>query len=126
MSDSPGAPTPTGGQPGSVKPKQLKTPLGNKVGQPLGRVGGMSKAEIEPIHGRDLAIRALTALRKRDAAELAFTLSIVNSLDAAGRDAFDGFATDLSFIDSTFDPAGLSELSFATMAVLSGRPELMN
>jgi hypothetical protein len=122
----PGAPTPTGGQPGSVKPKQIKTPLGNKVGQPLGRVGGMSKAEIEPIHGRDLALRALTALRKRDAAELAFTLNIVNSLDAAGRDAFDGFATDLSFIDSTFDPAGLSELSFATMAVLSGRPELMN
>ena len=120
----PGAPTPTGGSPGAVKAPQAKTPLGNKVGTPIGRPV-VRKADPATVDGRDLALRALKALRKRDASELAFTLGIVHSLDTAGRDAFYNFASDLTFVDNTLDPAGLAELSFATLSVMGGYPETL-
>ena len=113
----PGSPKPTGGGPGGVKKPQLKTPLGNKVQQPIGRA-----VKLDGMNGRELALQALKALRKRDLTELAHTLSIVNSFDTAGRAQFYDFASDLSFLDNTFDPAGLAELSAATMAAIAGQP----
>ena len=64
----------------------------------------------------------MKALRKRDMEELAFSLSIVNSLDAAGRAQFNEVVGDLSFVDNSFDPQGLAELSACTLAVMSGHP----
>jgi hypothetical protein len=69
-----------------------------------------------------LALVALRALRKRDMDELAFALGIVDSFDAAGRAQFYEFTSELTFLDNTFDPAGLAELSAATMAVMVGQP----
>ena len=52
-------------------------------------------------------------------------LSLVSGLDEPGRAAFHDFAGELAFLDTSYDPRGLAELSAVTMAVMSGRPDLV-
>jgi PBSX family phage portal protein len=118
----PGGPTPTGGQPGQLKPKKVPALVG------MTGMGGNGTPVPSPSRKTDgvdvsgLAIRAMKALRKRDLGELAFTLGIVNSFDTASRAQFDDTVVELQFIDSSFDPEGLAELSACTMALMSGQP----
>jgi hypothetical protein len=108
----PGSPTRTGGQPGVVKPKQVPNVMG-------GLNGGAKK--FEGASAYEIAVNTLTALRKRDFADLAFNMSIINSLDQPGRDSINDVMTGLTFVDPTLDPVGLQELSACTLAIMAGR-----
>jgi PBSX family phage portal protein len=69
----------------------------------------------------ELALKAMTALRKRDFGELAWSLQIINRLDDHGRQTFHDAVAALTFVDPSLDPEGLAELSSCTMAILAGR-----
>jgi PBSX family phage portal protein len=127
MPTGPGGPTPSGGQPGALKPKKVPalvgmTGMGGKPGSGNGTPVASPTSKSDTVDVGSLAVRAMKALRKRDMEELAFSLSIVNSLDAAGRAQFNDVVGDLSFVDNSFDPQGLAELSACTLAVMSGHP----
>jgi PBSX family phage portal protein len=113
---SPGGPSPTGGTPGKITPKAPpKTQAGTTSPAGIGRA-----VKADTLNGRELAMKASTALRKRDMLSLAEVMGVVNSFDAAGREQFNQFAGELAFLDNSFDPQGLAELSTCTMAVMMG------
>ena len=68
----------------------------------------------------EFAMRAMKAMRKRDLGELAWALPIISSFESREREAFDAAVADLSFIDTSYDPAGLAELAACTMEVMGG------
>ena len=52
-------------------------------------------------------MRAMKAMRKRDFGELAWALPIIQHLrEPRARAQFDAAVADLSFIDTSYDPAG--------------------
>ena len=124
----PGSPTPTGGNPGAVKPK----PVPNVMGGNGAPVASPSRKEDEPsaenfsrvtetfITIPEFAMRAMKAMRKRDLGELAWALPIIQTFDPDERQQFDAAVSDLSFIDTSYDPAGLAELAACTMEVMGG------
>ena len=124
----PGSPTPTGGNPGAVKPKPVPNVMGGN-GTP---VQSPSRKEDEPsaenfsrmtetfITIPEFAMRAMKAMRKRDFGELAWALPIISSFESGEREQFDAAVADLSFIDTSYDPAGLAELAACTMDVMAG------
>jgi PBSX family phage portal protein len=127
----PSAPGKNGQNPGKL-PKPITPALigGKQAAQAPGGaspVGStpVSKAEA-PTTALELAHRTMLAMRKRDFVDLAFNLSIIGSLDEAGRNAFNDVATELAFVDSSLDPSGLAELSACTMAVMAGQPHSHN
>ena len=114
---TPGAPGKNGQQPGKVKPKQVPTVAGNTQSTPV--KAPTSKGDMP--NGHELAIKTLTALRKRDFATLAFNLQIIQTLDDVGRQSFNEIVTGLNFVDPSLDPDGLAELSSCTLAVMAGQ-----
>src|SRR5271166_3898185 len=76
----PGSPTPTGGNPGAVKPKPIPNAMGGN-GTP---VQSPARKEDE-ITVPEFAMRAMKAMRKRDFGELAWALPIMSSLDSRQR-----------------------------------------
>ena len=99
-----GGPTPLGGNPGAPRPRPVPNVMGG-AGKPMGMGGGMQKSD-EPIVIPDLAIRAMTALRKRDLGELLMVLPIIGGLDDGQRLEHDAYTTQLTFIDPSYDPMG--------------------
>jgi hypothetical protein len=75
----------------------------------------MQKADLSE---SEIALKAMKALRKRDFGELAILLPIVASYDAEGQAKFNDALGELAFVDNSFDPAGLAELSAVTMEIM--------
>jgi hypothetical protein len=113
----PSSPGVAGQSPGKLPPPKLKTVFGNT---PSGGGLGSAKKGEPQLTAVELALSAMTALRKRDVTALAFDLSIINSLDAEGFQRFSEATSQLAFVDPTLDPAGLAELSACTLAVMAG------
>jgi len=121
----PASPGPTDNAPGKLVPTPPPPVLGAKPPAPAktaGRPPSLAKKSDLPATGQELAIRCMGALRKRDFAELALLMPIVNSFDATGRAAFNEIVGELQFLDTSYDPQGLAELSACTVAVMTGQP----
>jgi hypothetical protein len=118
----PSAPGAKGQNPGNLPKPITPALLGSSAQgmQPGGGTTPIAKSDV-PLTALDLAMRAMTALRKRDFTDLAFNLSIIRSLDEEGMEAFNEAATGLAFVDTSFDPEGLADLACCTMAVMSGQ-----
>jgi PBSX family phage portal protein len=118
----PSAPGAKGQNPGKLPKPVTPALLGSSAQgmQPGGGTTPIAKSD-RPKTALDLAMRAMTAMRKRDFTDLAFNLSIIRSLDAEGQEAFNDAATQLAFVDTSFDPEGLADLACCTMAVMSGQ-----
>jgi PBSX family phage portal protein len=117
----PGGPGPADNASGKLTPPAPPSVLGAKPAMP-GKPSSPAKKSDLPATGHELAIRCMSALRKRDFGELALLMPIVNSFDAAGRAAFNEIVGELHFLDTSYDPQGLAELSACTMAVMTGLP----
>ena len=117
MPTGPGGPSPTGAQPGQLKPKQVPALVGTNMTNPTSPA---KKADSGMAY--ETAVRAMNALRKRDMEELAFNLMTVASFDAPEYARYQEACAELQFLDNSFDPAGLAELSACTLAVMSGQP----
>lgn len=113
----PQAPGKEGQAPGELKPKKPPVIASNNVQKP---VGSPSKKS-DNAHGVQLAMNTMQALRKRDFVTLAKNMTVINSLDEVGRANFSEVLTGLAFIDPSYDPEGLAELSACTLAVMSGQ-----
>ena len=124
------SPNPNGGQPGKIVPPKPPAVLGlggggapHKPGQGAAKPApGAAKKSDLPATGHELAVKLMGSLRKRDFETLAVLLPIVNSFDAGGRAAFNEIVGDLHFLDTSYDPQGLAELSACTVAVMTGQP----
>ena len=120
-----GLPKPGGPSAADAAPGQLKPPAPPPVfgGGPPGKpaMTGSAKKADAPESAHALAIKMMGALRKRDFETLASLLPIVNAFDAGGRAAFNEIVGDLHFLDASYDPQGLAELSACTLAVMTGQ-----
>jgi PBSX family phage portal protein len=124
------SPNPNGGQPGKITPPKPPAVLGlggggppQKPGQGAGKPAPRAAKKSDlPATGHELAVKLMGALRKRDFETLAALLPIVHSFDADGRAAFNEIVGDLHFLDTSYDPQGLAELSACTVAVMTGQP----
>ena len=117
---APGSPSANGKAPGNLPKPPPPAVIGGAKEPAAPPASAAAKKSDAPATVTDLAFRALKALRKQDTVELAAMLGIVNSLDTAGRSAFEAASADLQFVDSTLDPQGLAELSACSLAIVAG------
>ena len=104
---------------GKLKVKQLPTIQGGTQSQLIAPPTPATKAD--GLNGHHLAMRLLTAFRKRDFVGLGEDLEIIASLDYDGRQAFNEIMLGLGYVDPSLDPEGLAELSASTMDVFRGQ-----
>ena len=106
-----------------LKPKQVPALIGSNLGKKgNGTPVASPSRKGDAVNVHDLAIRTMGALRKRDFGELAMNLAVIHSFDAAAQAEFNDAVAGLQFLDNSFDPQGLAELSACTLAVMTGQP----
>jgi PBSX family phage portal protein len=116
----PGAPSATGGQPGSVKPRPAPAVMGGSGSSPQSPSGAKVKVGKSEMTSLSLARDLMVAMRKRDFEEMGSNMAIMLGLSIADQARVQEDAASLQFIDTSFDPEGLGHLAAATMHALAG------
>ena len=116
------AATPARSSPSRCRPSWAARPRRSAPGAHGRRAerGKFSRVTETLITFQEFAMRAMKAMRKRDLGELAWALPIIQTFDPEARAQFDAAVSDLSFIDTSYDPIGLAELATCTMEVMGG------